>query len=57
MDNFDAVALILWWVILTYIVKKLSARFGMNSLEWINRVVAVVLISIALVGIYSSIFE
>ena len=47
----------LWWTVLTYIVKKLSARFGMKSLEWINRSVALVLIIIALVGIYSSIFE
>ena len=44
-------------MVLTYIVKKLSARFGMKSLEWINRSVALVLIIIALVGIYSSIFE
>ena len=29
----------------------------MKSLEWINRSVALVLIIIALVGIYSSIFE
>ena len=48
---------LLWWVVLTYIVKKLSARFGTKSLEWINRIVAIVLIAIALVGIYSSIFE
>ena len=47
----------LWWTVLTYILKKLSARFGMKSLEWINRSVALVLIIIALVGIYSSIFE
>ena len=48
---------LLWWVILTYIVKKLSARFGMKSLEWINRIVALVLIILALVGIYTSLFE
>jgi len=48
---------LLWWVILTYIVKKLSVRFGMKSLEWINRIVALVLIILALVGIYTSLFE
>ena len=48
---------LLWWVILTYIIKKLSARFGMKSLEWINRIVALVLIILALVGIYTSLFE
>ena len=54
---FVAIGCLLWWVVLTYIVKKLSARFGTKSLEWINRIVAIVLIAIALVGIYSSIFE
>lgn len=47
---------LLWWTVLTYFVRKLSARFGAKSLEWINRTVAAVLIGIALVGIYSVIF-
>ena len=48
---------LLWWVILTYIVKKLSIHFGVGSLEWINRMVAFILIVIAVMGIYSVAFE
>jgi lipoprotein len=48
---------LLWWVILTYIVKKLSLHFGVGSLEWINRTVAFILIVIAVMGIYSVAFE
>ena len=48
---------ILWWIILTYVVKKLSLRFGVQSLEWVNRLVAFVLIVIAALGIYSVAFE
>lgn len=52
-----AIGCLLWWLCLTYLVKRLSARFGMQSLEWINRTVALVLIIIALLGIYSVFFE
>lgn len=52
-----AIGCLLWWFCLTYLVKKLSARFGMQSLEWINRLVALVLIIIALMGIYSVVCE
>ena len=48
---------ILWWIILTYVVKKLSLRFGVQSLEWVNRLVAFVLIVIVALGIYSVAFE
>ena len=48
---------VLWWIILTYVVKKLSLRFGVQSLEWVNRLVAFVLIVIAALGIYSVAFE
>lgn len=48
---------LLWWIVLTYVVRKVSARFGVRSLEWINRLVALALIIIALLGIYSVLFE
>lgn len=52
-----ALGCLLWWFCLTYLVKKLSSRFGVQSLEWINRIVAIVLIIIALLGIYSVVWE
>ena len=48
---------LLWWITLTYIVRKVSNRFGSHRLEWINRIVALVLIVIALLGIYSVFHE
>ena len=48
---------LLWWITLTYIVRKVSNRFGSHRLEWINRIVALVLIVIALMGIYSVFHE
>ncbi|KGN86110.1 LysE family translocator [Porphyromonas sp. COT-290 OH860] len=45
----------LWWVLLTYLVTKLSQRMGDRGVMWISRGVATILFIIAIIGIYTGI--
>lgn len=48
---------VLWWFFVTYGVNKVRNHFNVRSLWLINRIIAVILILIALFGIGSGIYE
>ncbi len=46
---------ILWWFIITYFVNKLRAHFNVRSMWLVNRVIAVLLSAMALVGLVTAV--
>ena len=46
---------IAWWFIITYLVNKLRAHFNVRSLWLINRIIAVLLSIMALVGLFTAV--
>lgn len=46
---------IAWWFIITFFVNKLKAHFNVRSLWLINRIIAVLLSIMALIGLFSAI--
>lgn len=48
---------ILWWYIITTLVNKLRARFNVRSLWLVNRIIAWILISMAIIGIGVAIYD
>lgn len=49
------VGALVWWWIVTYLIDKLRAHFSARTMIWINRVIGVVILIFAIVGIVSSI--
>ena len=49
------VGALLWWYLITFLVSKLRARFNVRSLWLINRIIALLLIGTAVVGVAYSI--
>ncbi|MDE5883243.1 MAG: LysE family translocator [Muribaculaceae bacterium] len=44
-----------WWWLVTYLVDKLRGHFSMNTMRLINRVIGIVILLFAIVGIVTSI--
>lgn len=48
---FIVVGALLWWALITYAVDKVRARFNINSMRTINRVMGTILLAVALYGL------
>lgn len=48
---FIVVGALLWWAVITYAVDKVRARFNINSMRTINRVMGTILLAVALYGL------
>lgn len=44
-----------WWFVITYLVNKLRAHFNVRSLWLINRIIAVLLSIMALIGLFTAV--
>ena len=47
----------IWWYIVTLLVNKLRSRFNVRSLWLVNRIVATILIAMAVIGVALAINE
>lgn len=45
----------LWWYMITFIINKIRAHFNVRSMWFLNRIIGMILIVMALVGIYKGI--
>lgn len=48
---------IIWWYLVTLLVSKLRSRFNVRSLRLVNRIVASILIAMAVVGVVLAIVD
>lgn len=48
---------IIWWYLVTLLVSKLRSRFNVRSLRLVNRIVASILIALAVVGVVLAIVD
>jgi len=48
---FIVVGALLWWAVITYAVDKVRARFNINSMRTINRVMGTILLAVAIYGL------
>lgn len=53
---FIVVGALLWWYVITYAVDKVRARFNINSMRSINRIMGTILLAVALYGLVSGTF-
>ncbi len=50
-----AVGAVTWWFFVTYIINKLRSRFTLDTMRKINRVIAIIILLMATVGLISSV--
>lgn len=48
---------LLWWYLVTWLVNKLRRRFNVRSLWLVNRIIAIILLTMAGVGIFMAVKE
>lgn len=53
--TFIFVGALLWWYVVTYLVNKLRNRFNVRSLWLINRIIGMILIAMAVIGVAGAI--
>lgn len=49
------VGAMLWWYMITFIINKIRAHFNVRSMWFLNRIIGMILIVMAIVGIYKGI--
>ena len=49
---FIVAGALLWWLMITFMVDKVRSHFNINSMKTINRVMGIVLLAVALYGLY-----
>lgn len=52
---FIVVGALLWWMVITYLVDKLRAKFNINSMWLINRIMGAVIMLVGIYGLISGI--
>ena len=50
---FIVVGALLWWMAITYLVDKFRAKFNINSMTWINRIIGSIIMLVAVYGLVS----
>ena len=55
--SFIVIGALLWWLLITYAVDKVRARFNINSMVTINRVVGSIILILSLYGLVTGTYD